>query len=227
MKKVLKNWNIFETLFLIISLIILILCFILSQDKNIFSLIASILGIITVLCGAKGLVVAPMINIIYNIIYIALSISQRYYGEVLIYIFLMIPLNIITIISWLKNKSKENKDIVKVNILSKKEYFYIITITILITIGFYFLLKALNTNELLVSTISLTDTLLASYLMLRRSSNYAIAYIVNDIVLITLWGLSIKNSGTTYLPIVISFIIFLFNDIYGLINWKKMEKNQK
>ena len=114
-KKFLKNWNSFEICFLIFSSLIISICFLLGSDKNILALIVSLLGITTVICGAKGLVISPFINIIYNIIYIILCFSQNFYGEVLIYIFIMTPINIFTIISWLKNRSNENKDIVKVN----------------------------------------------------------------------------------------------------------------
>lgn len=226
MKKIFKDWTRFEIYFLIISLLIITICFILGTDKNRLSLAASLLGVVTVLCGAKGLIFAPIINIIYNILYIILSYSQRFYGEVLIYIFMMIPLNVITIISWGKNKSKENENIVAVNKISKNEYIILSFITIVVTFGFYYLLKVLNTNAIVISTISLVDSFLASYLLLRRCSNYAFAYIVNDIVLISLWMHAIKNNGIAYLPMVITFSIFLINDIYGLIIWKKREKLQ-
>ena len=63
-------------------------------------------------------------------------------------------------------------------------------VTVLVTFMFYYILKLLNTNELMISTISLTASLVASYLMLRRSSNYAIAFVINDVILITLWGIA-------------------------------------
>lgn len=226
MKEFFKSWNLFEKLFLIISLFIVIGCFFLGTDKNILSLVTSVLGVITVIFGAKGLVWAPIINIVYNIVYILLSYTQGFYGEVIIYVFLMTPLNIAMIVSWFKNKSKKDENIVAVNKLSKKEYILLFVFTLFISVIFYLLLKALNTNALLISTISLIDSFIASYLLFRRCSNYALSYIVNDIILIVLWSFAIKNNGIAYLPIVLSFIVFLVNDIYGLISWKKREKEQ-
>ena len=139
----------------------------------------------------------------------------------------MTPINIFTIISWLKNRSNENKVIVKVNKIKKKEYVILGIISIFITFTFYFLLKSLNTNALLISTLSLTDSFIASYLLFRRSSNYALVYIINDIILIILWLTTIPNVGLTYVPVIMTFAIFLINDIYGLILWKKREKIQK
>ena len=226
MKNFLKSWNLFEKLFLLISLLIIIICFFLGTDKNILSLVTSILGVITVIFGAKGLVWAPVVNLLYNIVYIILSYTQGFYGEVLIYIFMMTPINIAMIVSWLKNKSKEDENIVEVNKLNKKEYILLFGFTLIVAVGFYFILKALNTTALFISTISLIDSFIATYLLYRRCSNYALSYIVNDIILIVLWLYAIRNNGIAYLPMVLSFLVFLVNDIYGLISWKKKEKKQ-
>ena len=115
----------------------------------------------------------------------------------------------------------------QIKAIKGKEYLYLGIGTVVATVGFYFLLKALNTSELIVSTLSLVSSAVASYLMLRRCSYYAIGFIVNDVILIILWGLAMINSGLGYLPTVISFVVFLVNDIYGLIHWKIEEKKQK
>jgi len=226
MKKFFKNWTIFEICFLFCSLLAITLCFIFGTDKNIFSFIVSLVGVISVLTVAKGLVIAPFINIVYNILYAIISIVQVYYGEAIIYICLMIPICLISIISWLKNKNQENTDVVNVNKIKGKEYLYLSLISLVSTIGFYFLLKVLNTSELVVSTISLMTSVIASYLMLRRCSYYALGFVVDDIISIVLWSLAIINSGIGYLPTVISFCVFFINDVYGFIHWKLEEKKQ-
>lgn len=227
MKNFFKNWNLFEIIFLFCSLLVVSLCFAFGSDKNVFSFIVSLVGVVSVLTVAKGLVVAPFINIVYNILYAIISITQKYYGEAIIYIGLMIPICVLSIVSWLKNKNKDNSDVVDINKIKGKEYLYLAVATVFATIGFYFLLKVLNTNELIISTISLVTSLVASYLMLRRCSYYALGYILNDIILIVLWSIVVKNSGIGYLPTVISFCVFLINDIYGFVHWKLEEKKQK
>ena len=49
---------------------------------------------------------------------------------------------------------------------------------------------------------------------------------MNDIVLIILWVLA-SISDISYLSVVICFIVFFVNDMYGFISWKQMEKRQK
>lgn len=226
MKKFLKNWTLFEIIFLVSSIVAIVTCFIFGVDKNWFSLVVSIVGVVSVMSVAKGLVFAPFINIVYNILYAIISISQKYYGEAIIYIGLMIPISIASIVSWLKNKNSSNQSVVEVNKIHGYEYLWLAIGTLIATVIFYFVLRALNTNELIVSTISLITSAVASYLMLRRCSYYAIAFILNDFILIVLWSIVVINSGTLYLPTVISFCVFLVNDIYGFIHWKLEERKQ-
>lgn len=222
-----KNWSVFEIIFLCVSLLGITLCFIFEVDKNVLSFITSLIGVISVLLVAKGLVIAPFINIFYNILYSIVAITQKYYGEAIIYIALMIPISLFSIISWLRNKNKSNDAVVEQNNIHGKEYFYLFFATIISTVAFYFLLKALNTNELIISTLSLVTSAVASYLMLRRCKYYALGFVANDVILIIMWSIVVKNSGLGYLPTLISFAIFLINDVYGFVRWSIEKKLKK
>ena len=98
-------------------------------------------------------------------------------------------------------------------------------LTIMITILFYFILKYFHTANLLPSTLSVTTSFIAVYLTFRRSPYFAIAYAANDMILILLWTLA-SRTNISYLSVVVCFFAFLANDIYGFINWKKIEKRQ-
>ena len=65
----------------------------------------------------------------------------------------------------------------------------------------------------------------AVYLTYRRSPYFALAYASNDIVLIVLWIFQSIYSKR-YICVVVCFIAFLFNDIYGFVSWKKMKIRQ-
>ena len=55
-----------------------------------------------------------------------------------------------------------------------------------------------------------------------RSSYYALGYAANDVVLIALWVLaSLKDP--VYIPVTVNFSIFLVNDLYGFVSWRKRE----
>ena len=109
--------------------------------------------------------------------------------------------------------------------LKQSEYLGIILLTILITVIFYFILKALNTANLIPSTISVATSFLAVLLTYKRSPAFALAYAANDIVLIILWSIA-SFEDSSYLSVVVCFLIFLLNDIYGYINWNRIYRRQ-
>src|SRR5690606_37024781 len=107
----------------------------------------------------------------------------------------------------------------------KKSIITTIIISTLVTIIFYFILEFLQTPNLIVSTISVFTSMFAAILMMYRVPYYAIAYAVNDIILIVLWILA-SISSISYIPMVLCFIIFLVNDLYAFIDWSKRRKIQ-
>ncbi|MDE7265331.1 MAG: nicotinamide riboside transporter PnuC, partial [Clostridia bacterium] len=147
------------------------------------------------------------------------------YGEMITYLGMSTPMAIAALILWLKNPYKGNRSEVKVNRLSKKEWGLFLLAAVAVTVGFYFILQALNTANLITSTLSVLTSFIAAYLNMRRSKYYAIAYALNDLVLIVLWILASIES-LTYLPMVICFVAFLALDVYGFINWSLMDKKQ-
>ncbi|MBO5270667.1 MAG: nicotinamide mononucleotide transporter, partial [Clostridia bacterium] len=85
---------------------------------------------------------------------------------------------------------------------------------------------ALHTENLLISTISVTTSFFAASLVFLRSPYYALAYAANDVVLIVMWIMA-SVEDISYLPMILCFVMFLLNDLYGFVNWRRMEKRQK
>ncbi|HFI0464584.1 TPA: nicotinamide mononucleotide transporter [Streptococcus suis] len=98
--------------------------------------------------------------------------------------------------------------------------------TIIVTIIFYFILKYFNTANLGLSTLSVTTSFIAVYLTYKRSPVFALAYAANDIVLIFLWTLAMIEDQS-YTSVLICFVIFFINDMYGYLSWQKMKEAQR
>ena len=56
---------------------------------------------------AKGKVITQFLGIAYFSMYSIISYTQRYYGEAIVYIFMMIPMYIYGAIHWLMNRDKK------------------------------------------------------------------------------------------------------------------------
>ncbi len=225
MKKLLNYFTKFEIGLWTTSVLLILFSFFAFDKGNYLTLIASIIGATFLIFNAKGNPIGQFLTIIFSILYGIISYGFSYYGEMITYLGMSMPMAIFALISWLKNPYNNNKSEVKVNKLSKKEIVFMFVLTAFVTIVFYYILKYFNTANLMPSTFSVTTSFLAVYLTFRRSPYFALAYAMNDLVLIVLWVLaSIKE--ISYLSVVICFAVFFVNDMYGFVNWKKMEKKQ-
>lgn len=226
MKNLLKNWKWYELTFLGLSFIAIILCFAFTVNKNYLSLFGSLLGIFYVLLSSKGVFWAPVAGLVYNILYIILSLSQHYYGEVLVTVCFIVPLQIFTVVKWLKHRYTQNSHEVIIKKLSWQEYLIVVLVALASSVGVYFILKALNTSELIINTMTFILSIVGTYFMYRRSSFYAIAFIINNVALTILWTISVINEGLEYLPMAISFAVFFLLNVYGLVRWQIAERKQ-
>ena len=207
------------------SVLMIVISFCIFDRKNYLTLAASIIGATSLIFNAKGNPFGQLLMIVFSILYGIISLSFAYYGEMITYLGMTAPMALFALISWIRHPYKGNKAEVKVNKLHGGEIVFMFILTAVVTVVFYFILRAFHTANLIPSTISVITSFLAVYLTFRRSAYYAVAYAANDIVLIVLWIMA-TTSDITYLSVVICFAMFLANDIYGFINWSKMQKRQ-
>lgn len=208
------------------SVVLIAVSFFVFDRENYLTLAASLIGVTSLIFNAKGNPFGQFLMVIFSILYGIISFGFAYYGEMATYLGMTAPMAVFALISWLKHPYNGNKAEVKVNHLKMKEIIFMLLLTAAVTWGFYYILKAFHTANLIPSTISVTTSFLAVYLTFRRSAFYAAAYASNDIVLIVLWVLA-ALSDISYLSVAICFVIFLVNDIYGFVSWSKMQKRQE
>ncbi|MBQ5777364.1 MAG: nicotinamide mononucleotide transporter, partial [Oscillospiraceae bacterium] len=125
---------------------------------------------------------------------------------------------------WLRNPYTKRE--VKVARMTPKKWTLLTIGTAVVTLIMWRVLAFFNTPNLIISTVSIATSFFACMLVVLRSPYYALFYGLNDIVLITLWVLaSIEDPRN--IPMIVCFVIFLANDTYGFINWRRMESRQK
>ncbi|MEE1010664.1 MAG: nicotinamide riboside transporter PnuC [Acutalibacteraceae bacterium] len=207
------------------SVLLILVSFFLFDKENHLTLTASLIGVTSLIFNAKGNPTGQVLMVIFSILYGIISYSFNYYGEMITYLGMTMPMAVFALVSWLRNPYKGNKAEVKVNHISKKETVFMLILTAAVTVVFYFILRHFKTANLLPSTLSVTTSFMAVYLTFRRSAWYAIAYAANDIILIILWIFA-AVTDISYIPVIICFAVFLVNDIYGFISWKKMSARQ-
>jgi len=200
--------------------------FLIFDRVNYLTLTASLIGVTSLIFNAKGNPIGQGLMVVFSILYGVISYTFAYYGEMITYLGMTMPMAVFSLISWLKNPYKGNLLEVKVNTLSKGENIVMWIITGIVTWVFYFILECFNTANIIPSTISVTTSFIAVYLTFRRSPYFALAYAANDIVLVVLWLLA-SLTKVSYISVLVCFITFLFNDIYAFVNWQRMKRKQQ
>lgn len=189
------------------------------------TLAATLIGVTALIFVARGDVWGQILTVVFSILYSITSWRFAYYGEIITYLCMSAPIAAASVVTWLKHPYKKDRNEVKIHHLSPRGFIWLFIVTVIVTAAFYFILGALGTANLIVSTISVTTSFLAASLLMFRSSYYAIAYAANDVVLIILWVLA-SIDDLSYIPMVVNFAAFLANDLYGFLSWKAREKKQ-
>ena len=216
----------FEKLLWLFSVAFIILSFVLFSKDGYISLVASLVGVTSLIFLAKGNPFGNVLMIVFSIIYGYISYTFSYYGEMITYVAMTLPMAVFSLISWLRNPYKGNKSQVTISGLSNKIIIQMLLSTIVVTVVLGVVLVKFNTANIVPSILSVATSFAAAFLTYKRTPYFPLAYALNDIVLIVLWVLaSLKD--LSYVSVVVCFIVFLINDLYGFVSWKKMAKRQK
>ena len=207
----------------IASLAVVIISNAVGKELDPLTLLAASICVTSLIFAAKGNVWSQILMIVFSILYGVISWRFCYWGEMMTYLGMSLPMAVWSTVTWLKNPSKSGYE-VAIAKLRAKHFVLLAVFTAAVTAVFYFILKALDTPNLVISTVSVTTSFLAASLTMLRSSYYAIGYAVNDLVLIVMWILA-SMQDTAYIPVAVNFAIFFLNDMYGFICWKQRERH--
>ncbi len=215
----------FEWCLWLFSLAGVLVCTLLSPDFHLLSLIASLIGVTSLIFIAKGSWQGQILMVIFATLYGIVSFEQRYFGEMITYLCMTLPMAVVCLVSWFRHPYRETAE-VQITSVRPKHLLVLLPLCGAISVGLYFLLGALGTQNLVISTISVTTSFFAASLTFLRTPYFALAYAVNDVVLITMW-LLVALREPAYFSMVICFAVFLVNDLYSFYNWMKMRRRQR
>ncbi len=216
----------FEIILWSASVVAIILSSVVFGAVDYLTLIASIVGATFLILNAKGNVWGQVLTVVFSVLYGVISWSSAYYGEMITYLGMTTPIAIASVVAWLRNPFEKGRNEVKVNHLKTGEYVFLTILSLFVTWLFYYILAYLNTAVLWLSTLSVLTSFVASYLTMRRSEYFALAYASNDLVLIGLWVIA-SIGDKSCVAMVICFMVFFINDLYGFVNWAKMKRRQR
>lgn len=189
-------------------------------------IVDSILGITYIFLNAKGFLIANLFGLTRNILYAIICINNRYYGEVVVCCVSIVVI-IITFITWYKNRANNSINLKIGKAMSWQNYLILFACMAVVPVGIYFMLKAFNTQNLIISTLSVTLNLGANILLAKRLESNFYVFMANNIMCFVLWLLIVLKGEMSYIPTLINIIVFFTLNIFGVINWNRLKKQQR
>ena len=223
-KEFLNYFTLVEKLIWSISVFLIVSSFLIFGEGSVLTLIASVIGVTALIFLAKGNAAGHILMIVFCLFYGTISFTFRYYGEMMTYLGMSLPMCLSALISWVRHPYQKNQ--VEIHRVRRKEVLGALILTACVTFVFYYILLWTKTANLIPSTVSIATSFFAASMMFCRSPYFSLAYAANDVILIVLWVLA-SLQDVSYLSVVVCFVAFLMNDIYAFISWRRMERAQR
>ena len=140
MKKVINYFSTGELMLWGFSVALILVAFSLFGGNGFLSLIASVIGVTAILLNAKGNPFGQLLMIIFSLLYGIISYSFSYYGEMLTYLGMTMPMAAFALITWLRHPYNGNHSEVQVNSLTRMENVMMFFPAVVLTAIFYVIL---------------------------------------------------------------------------------------
>ena len=181
--------------------------------NSLVSLISGVTGIISVILCSQRKISFYFFGFIQLGTYMYLAWQQRFYGELIENVFYIITM-LIGIVVWLKNYNTEEQ-IVESKRLSNRLFYIICSIMVFICILFGYYMKYFTDNtQPFMDSFSTVPAFIAQTLLMLRYREQWIFWIIIDVVSIFMWMFADNWI------MVIQFIFWTMNCIYGYRKWK-------
>lgn len=224
-KKYFSDWDLYEQIWLFLFTLIIIFLSVYWKD-SLVGVFASLTGIWCVVLVAKGKIINYYFGMVNVLAYAYIAYHQHYYGEVMLNIFYFFPMQFVGIYLWKKKTRSTQKNAVKVVYMTHKQRLFWSFITITATLIYGFVLKKLGGNLPFVDASSTVMSVIAMILMVFVFVEQWVLWILVDLVTIIMWWCVMIKGGND-IAVLVMWIAFLVNAVYGLYNWIKLEKQAR
>jgi nicotinamide mononucleotide transporter len=216
-----KGWNTFEITWLaVFSTIIVILS--VFWKSSFWGITAYISGVLCVVLAAKGNIYNYLFGIYNSIVYSWISYQNCLYGEVQLNLLFFVPTGII---GWLMWRKRIHEHTVIMRKMNWQKTLAMILVSIAATLGYGFWLttfKGQNTPYL--DAFNVVAYIIATLAMMFRYREQWILYICINVGETIMWSIRLVNGNVDAATMVVMYLAYLVNSIYGFYVWYKGSK---
>lgn len=221
-KQFFKGWTAIDFIWIIIANAIILGLGIRNGD-SLISLICAVTGVTSVIFCSKQMLANYVVGFINVALYAWLSYDAKLYGDAMLNALYYIPMQFIGYYMWNKAKHQSESNKVEVKKLTLMQIIKIALGTIITILIYSEVLKMLKGNITLIDSASTILSIVAMILMVKQYTEQWYMWVLVNIVSIIMWVVSLSQ-GVGDLATLLMWVIYLFNSLFGLYNWKREEK---
>ena len=123
------------------SVLLIVGSFCLFDRENVLTLIASLIGVTSLIFNAKGNPFGQVLMVVFSLFYGGISLCFRYYGEMITYVGMTMPMALLAVFSWMRHTGKDSRSVI-IHRLTCGQWILGAVLTAAVTAMFYFVLAA-------------------------------------------------------------------------------------
>jgi len=152
------------------------------------------------------------------ILYSYVAFHNRFYSELIINAFYMVPMQIYGFINW--GKSKEKRLIIEVETLPAKKFILYLLCGAAVTLIYGWLLTFIGNSSPYIGAASTVCSALAVMFAARRIMHQFLFWIANNLCIIAMWILS--STSFSGLPIIVVNAVFVVMNAMAFATWRRL-----
>ncbi|UOO81828.1 nicotinamide riboside transporter PnuC [Uruburuella testudinis] len=221
------GWTKFEAGWLGLFVAIQAAVFIVQPDSPAAS-IAAVCGILCVVFVGKGKISNYFFGLISVSLYAYVSYTFKLYGEMMLNLLVYVPVQFIGFAMWRRHMTRENTlsrnnaPEVMAKALSVKQWACVVVGTVIGTLAYIELLKSLGSALPALDGATVVISMVAQLLMVLRYREQWVLWILVNILTIALWTGMWLHHHETSLPLLLMYVMYLCNSVYGYYNWTRL-----
>lgn len=223
--KYFDDWTLYEKAWLF-SFTALIIGLSIHWKDSWIGIIASLTGIWCVVLVAKGKISNYYFGIVNVLAYAYVAYGWKYYGEVMLNLGYFLPMQFVGLYLWRKNRMSKKKDDVKARFMTNRLRVLWSAITAVAVFSYGLVLRSMGGSLPFMDSASTVLSVIAMILMAWMYMEQWILWIIVDIVSIIMW-FAVMLDGGNDIAVLLMWVAFLVNAVYGAINWIKLVKVQR
>ena len=213
-----SGWKWYEVVYLAACTLAILIPSLISGDSA-MAVISATCGAISVVLTGKGKLGTYFFGGIQCALYAIISYKATFYGETLLNVFYLLPLEVVGFLSWKKNMNAANAEVVKLAMTWRQRLLWGLVLAAG-TVALGLALKHYNDAMPFMDAFTTVGTMIAFVLTVKRYSENWWIWVAINVATVIMWIKNVAAGGeNASIATLLMWSVYLVNSIIMLIRW--------